>query len=98
VGEPINPEAWMWYYNIIGNKGALSWIHGGRPKQAYPYNSYSWATPLKTRFCHIAFSGIEPMVVKADGTEADENEGGQLVIKKPWPGMMRTVYGITSVL
>ncbi|VVB55420.1 Acetyl-coenzyme A synthetase [uncultured archaeon] len=94
VGEPINPEAWMWYYNVIGNKRCPivdTWWQtetGGILITPLP-----GATPLKPGSATFPFPGIEPMVVKADGTEADINEGGQLVIKKPWPGMMRTIYG-----
>lgn len=51
------------------------------------------ATSLKPGSATFPFPGIEPAVVKPDGTEASVNEGGELVIKKPWPGMMRTVYG-----
>jgi acetyl-CoA synthetase len=94
VGEPINPEAWIWYYNVIGNKHCPivdTWWQtetGGILITPLPS-----ATPLKPGSATFPFPGIEPMVVKPDGTEAAINEGGQLVIKKPWPGMMRTVYG-----
>ncbi len=94
VGEPINPEAWMWYYNLIGNKRCPivdTWWQtetGGILITPLP-----GATPLKPGSATLPFPGIEPMVLKPDGTEAAVNEGGQLVIKKPWPGMMRTVYG-----
>lgn len=94
VGEPINPEAWMWYYNIIGNKKCPivdTWWQtetGGIIITPLP-----GATPLKPGSATLPFPGVELMVVKPDGTEAAVNEGGQLVIKKPWPGMMRTVYG-----
>ncbi|MFH0903656.1 MAG: acetate--CoA ligase [Methanobacteriota archaeon] len=94
VGEPINPEAWMWYYNLIGNKRCPivdTWWQtetGGILITPLP-----GATPLKPGSATLPFPGIEPIVVKADGTEAAVNEGGQLLIKKPWPGMMRTVYG-----
>jgi len=94
VGEPINPEAWMWYYNVIGNKRCPivdTWWQtetGGILITPLP-----GATPLKPSSATLPFPGIVPMVVKVDGTQADINEGGQLVIKKPWPGMMRTVYG-----
>ncbi|HEY9204303.1 MAG TPA: acetate--CoA ligase [Candidatus Methanoperedens sp.] len=94
VGEPINPEAWMWYHNIIG-KGRCpivdTWWQtetGGILITPLP-----GATPLKPGSATFPFPGIEPMVVRPDGKEASVNEGGQLVIKKPWPGMMRTVYG-----
>ncbi len=94
VGEPINPEAWMWYYNIIGNKRCPivdTWWQtetGGILITPLP-----GATPLKPGSATFPFFGIEPMVIKTDGTEAGINEGGELVIKNPWPGMMRTVYG-----
>ncbi len=94
VGEPINPEAWMWYYNIIGNKRCPivdTWWQtetGGILITPLP-----GATPLKPGSATFPFPGIEPMVVKPDGTEAGVNDGGELAIKKPWPGMMRTVYG-----
>ncbi len=94
VGEPINPEAWMWYYNVIGNRRCPvvdTWWQtetGGILITPLP-----GATPLKPGSATFPFPGIETAVVKPDGTEASVNEGGELVIKKPWPGMMRTVYG-----
>ena len=94
VGEPINPEAWMWYYEVIGNRQCPvvdTWWQtetGGVLITPLP-----GATPLKPGSATFPFPGIEPAVLRLDGTEADVNEGGQLVIKKPWPGMMRTVYG-----
>ncbi len=94
VGEPINPETWLWYYNIIGNGRCPvvdTWWQtetGGILITPLP-----GATPLKPGSATFPFPGIEPVVLRADGKEADINEGGQLVIKKPWPGMMRTVYG-----
>ncbi len=94
VGEPINPEAWLWYYNIIGNGRCPvvdTWWQtetGGILITPLP-----GATPLKPGSATFPFPGIEPIILRADGKEADVNEGGQLVIKKPWPGMMRTVYG-----
>lgn len=94
VGEPINPEAWMWYYDIIGNRNCPivdTWWQtetGGILITPIP-----GAIPLKPGSATLPFPGIEPMVVRNDGTEAAVNEGGQLVIKRSWPGMMRTVYG-----
>jgi acetyl-CoA synthetase len=94
VGEPINPEAWMWYYDVIG-KGRCpivdTWWQtetGGILITPLP-----GATPLKPGSATFPFPGIEPAVLRQDGSEADVNEGGYLVIKKPWPGLMRTVYG-----
>ncbi len=93
VGEPINPEAWMWYYNIIGNKKCPivdTWWQtetGGILITPLP-----GAMTLKPSSASKPFFGIEPAVLREDGSEADVNEGGYLVIKKPWPGLMRTIY------
>jgi len=93
VGEPINPEAWMWYYNIIGGARCPivdTWWQtetGGILITPLP-----GAIPLKPGSATVPFPGIEPAVLREDGTEANTNEGGYLVIKKPWPGLMRTVY------
>jgi acetyl-CoA synthetase len=93
VGEPINPEAWMWYYNNIGKKKCPivdTWWQtetGGILITPLP-----GAMTLKPSSASRPFFGIEPIILREDGTEADINEGGDLVIKKPWPGMMRTVY------
>jgi len=94
VGEPINPEAWMWYYNVIG-KGRCpivdTWWQtetGGILITPLP-----GATPLKPGSATLPFPGIEPAVLREDGSTAGVNEGGYLVIKKPWPGLMRRVYG-----
>ncbi|OGO61838.1 MAG: acetate--CoA ligase [Chloroflexi bacterium RBG_19FT_COMBO_48_23] len=94
VGEPINPEAWMWYYNIIG-KGKCpivdTWWQtetGGVLITPLP-----GSTPLKPGSATLPFPGVEPAVLREDGSIADVNEGGYLVIKRPWPGLMRRVYG-----
>ena len=94
VGEPINPEAWMWYYREVGREKCPivdTWWQtetGGILITPLP-----GATPLKPGSATYPFFGVEPEVIKQDGTKAAVNEGGYLVIKKPWPGMMRTVYG-----
>ncbi len=94
VGEPKNPETWMWYYNVIG-KGKCpvvdTWWQtetGGALISPLP-----GATPLKPASATLPFPGIELAVLREDGTVADVNEGGYLVIKRPWPGLMRRVYG-----
>ncbi len=93
VGEPINPEAWMWYYNTIG-KGRCpivdTWWQtetGGIMISPFP-----GATPLKPGCATLPFFGIVADVVREDGSIADQNEGGNLIIRKPWPGMLRTVW------
>ena len=94
VGEPINPEAWMWYYRNVGRERCPivdTWWQtetGGILITPLP-----GATPLKPGSATFPFFGIVPEVIRQDGTKADPNEGGYLVIKKAWPGMMRTVYG-----
>ncbi len=94
VGEAINPEAWMWYYNVIG---------GGK----CPIMDTWWQTetggilitPLpgaiatKPGSATFPFPGVDPVILREDGTEADVNEGGYLALRKPWPGLMRGVYG-----
>jgi acetyl-CoA synthetase len=94
VGEPINPETWMWYYKNIGKEKCPivdTWWQtetGGILITPLP-----GAMTLKPSSANRPFFGIEPAVLREDGTEASTNEGGYLVIKKPWPGLMRTVYG-----
>jgi len=94
VGEPINPEAWMWYYTEIG-------------KQRCPIVDTWWQTEtggvlitplpgahaLKPGSATRPFFGVEPVVLRDDGTKCKPNEGGKLCITKPWPGMMRTTWG-----
>jgi len=94
VGEPINPEAWMWYYNHIG-KGACpivdTWWQtetGGILITPLP-----GAHTLKPGSASRPFFGVEPVVLREDGSECERNEGGKLCIRTPWPGMMRTMWG-----
>lgn len=94
VGEPINPEAWMWYHEHIG-KGKLpivdTWWQtetGGILISPLPY-----ATPLKPGSATLPLPGVDAAIFREDGTVAAINEGGHLVIRKPWPGMLRGVFG-----
>lgn len=93
VGEPINPEAWMWYYNVIGKTNCPivdTWWQtetGGILISPLP-----GATPVKPGSATIPFFGVNPKIVHEDMTECKTNEGGFLVITEPWPGIMRTVY------
>lgn len=94
VGEPINPEAWMWYYKMIGREHCPvidTWWQtetGGILITPLP-----GATPLRPGSANFPFPGIFPKVLKGDGSEAGVNEGGYLVIEKPWPGMLRGTWG-----
>ncbi|MGH8066329.1 MAG: acetate--CoA ligase [Candidatus Entotheonellia bacterium] len=94
VGEPINPEAWMWYHRVIG-------------KERCPIVDTWWqtetgmimitplpgATPTKPGSATRPFPGIIADVVSRDGQSVPPNAGGYLVIKRPWPAMLRTIYG-----
>jgi acetyl-CoA synthetase len=94
VGEPINPEAWMWYYNVIGkNESPIVDTWWQTETGGILITPLPGATPLKPGSATLPFPGVEPAVLREDGSVADVNEGGYLVIKKPWPGLMRRVYG-----
>ncbi|PYK80240.1 MAG: acetate--CoA ligase [Verrucomicrobia bacterium] len=94
VGEPINPEAWMWYHKTIG---------GGR----CPVVDTWWQTetgsilitplpgaiPTKPGSATLPFFGVDAAVVDESGEEVGANVGGKLIIRKPWPSMLRTIYG-----
>jgi acetyl-CoA synthetase len=94
VGEPINPEAWMWYHKVIGKEKCPivdTWWQtetGGILISALP-----GAHTLKPGSATKPFFGVEPVVLRDDNTECNLNEGGKLCIKKPWPGMFRTMWG-----
>jgi acetyl-CoA synthetase len=94
VGEPINPEAWMWYYTMVGGERCPivdTWWQtetGGILITPLP-----GAVSLKPGSATFPFFGVEPAILREEGTECEVNEGGYLVIKRPWPGMMRGVYG-----
>jgi len=94
VGEPINPEAWMWYHTHIG---------GGRcpivdtwwqtETGAIMITPFPGATPLKPGTATLPFFGIDAAIVDDNGKEVGPNEGGKLVVRKPWPSMLRSIYG-----
>ncbi len=93
VGEPINPEAWRWYHRVIG-------------KEQCPIMDTWWQTetggfmitpvpsfPLKPGSATKPFPGIDADIVDEEGDPVKANEDGYLVVKRPWPGMARTIYG-----
>ena len=94
VGEPINPEAWMWYHKVIGKERCPivdTWWQtetGGILITPLP-----GAWPTKPGSATLPFPGVVAKVIKEDRSQAAVNEGGYLIIEKPWPGLMRTVYG-----
>ncbi|MBD1914802.1 MULTISPECIES: acetate--CoA ligase [Cyanophyceae] len=94
VGEPINPEAWMWYHQVIGGERCPivdTWWQtetGG-----FMITPLPGAIATKPGSATLPFPGILADVVDLDGNPVPAGEGGYLVIKHPWPSMMRTVYG-----
>jgi acetyl-CoA synthetase len=94
VGEPINPEAWMWYHEQIG-RGRCPIVDTWWQTEtgAIMLSPLPGITATKPGSCTIPFFGVVPEVVKRDGTPCGPNEGGFLVIKKPWPSMLRGIHG-----
>ncbi len=94
VGEPINPEAWMWYYKNVGHERCPivdTWWQtetGG-----FMITPLPGAHILKPGCASRPFFGVDPVILRDDGSECAVNEGGKLCIRKPWPGMMRTMWG-----
>ncbi len=94
VGEPINPEAWMWYHRVIGGERCPivdTWWQtetGGIMITPLP-----GAIPTKPGSATLPFPGILADVVNLEGNSVSKGNGGYLAIQHPWPGMMRTVYG-----
>jgi acetyl-CoA synthetase len=94
VGEPINPEAWNWYYNVVGEERCPivdTWWQtetGGILISPLP-----GATPLKPGSATRPLFGIQPAIVDAEGRELDGAAEGNLIIKDSWPGQMRTIWG-----
>jgi acetyl-CoA synthetase len=94
VGEPINPEAWMWYYETVGQKRCPivdTWWQtetGGHLITPLP-----GATPLKPGSCTFPLPGIMADIVDEAGHSVEKGKGGILVIKRPWPAMIRNIWG-----
>jgi len=96
VGEPINPEAWMWYYKNVGKEKCPimdTWWQtetGGYLISPLP------VTPLKPGSATIPFFGVVPKILRENGSECGTDEGGSLVITQPWPGMLRGFWNDTG--
>jgi len=94
VGEPINPEAWMWYRRVIGgDRCPIVDTYWQTETGSIVMTPLPGALPQKPGSCSLPFFGISAKILREDGTEAGPNEGGLLVIDKPWPSMLRTVWG-----
>ena len=94
VGEPINPEAWMWYHRVIGKEKCPivdTWWQ--TETGAIMITPLPGATPAKPGSGTKPFPGVAADVMTRDGKSVGPNEGGYLVITRPWPSMLRTIYG-----
>ena len=94
VGEPINPEAWMWYHKMIGGERCPivdTWWQ--TETGAIMITPLPGVTPTKPGTATLPFFGVDAAILDEEGKEVGPNEGGKLVIRKPWPSMLRTIYG-----
>ena len=94
VGEPINPEAWMWYHTLIGKKRCPivdTWWQ--TETGAIMVSPLPGVTPTKPGSCTLPFFGVVPKVLDEQGREVPRDSGGKLFLKNPWPSMLRTLWG-----
>ena len=93
VGEPINPEAWMWYYkNVGGERCPIVDTFWQTETGGHMINPLPGATPLVPGSCTLPLPGIFAAIVDESGNEVPNGSGGILVVKKPWPSMIRTIW------
>ncbi|HEX2787791.1 MAG TPA: acetate--CoA ligase [Ignavibacteria bacterium] len=93
VGEPINPEAWMWYNKMIGKEKCPivdTWWQ--TETGAIMISPLPGAIPTKPGSCTLPFFGIQPEVVDKQGKEVPKGSGGLLIVRKPWPSILRTIW------
>jgi acetyl-CoA synthetase len=94
VGEPINPEAWMWYFNKIGRgKRPIVDTWWQTETGAIMITPLPGAIPTKPGSATLPFFGVDAAIVDQSGREVGPNVGGKLIIRRPWPAMLRTIYG-----
>jgi acetyl-CoA synthetase len=94
VGEPINPEAWMWYHRVIGQERCPivdTWWQ--TETGAIMISPLPGVTATKPGSCARPLPGVVPDIVTREGQSLGPNEGGLLVMRQPWPSMLRTLYG-----
>ncbi len=94
VGEPINPEAWMWYRDVIGgNRCPIVDTWWQTETGGVMISPLPGATPTKPGSATLPLPGIQADIIDAEGNSCGPDEGGYLAVRAPWPGMMRTVHG-----
>ena len=94
VGEPINPEAWRWYHEVVGNAQCAvvdTWWQ--TETGAHMITPLPGATPAKPGSATLPFFGVQPALLDEQGKEVEGAGAGYLVIKSPWPSMLRTIAG-----
>ncbi len=94
VGEPINPEAWMWYYTQVGHSRCpIADTFWQTETGGHMITPLPGATPLVPGSCTLPLPGIEAAIVDEAGHDIPDGQGGILVVKRPWPAMIRTIWG-----
>jgi acetyl-CoA synthetase len=94
VGEPINPEAWMWYHKMIGGERCpIVDTFWQTETGAIMISPLPGVTPTKPGTATLPFFGVDAAILDEEGKEVGANEGGKLVVRKPWPSMLRTIFG-----
>jgi len=94
VGEPINPEAWMWYHTVVGKKRCPivdTWWQ--TETGAIMVTPLPGVTPTKPGSCAVPFFGVVAKVLDENGKDVPKGTGGRLFLSKPWPSMLRTLWG-----
>ncbi|HEY4990234.1 MAG TPA: acetate--CoA ligase [Opitutaceae bacterium] len=94
VGEPINPEAWMWYHSVVGKKRCPivdTWWQ--TETGSIMVTPLPGITPLKPGSCAVPFFGVVAKVLDEKGNDVPKGSGGRLFLSKPWPSMLRTLWG-----
>ena len=94
VGEPINPEAWMWYYENVGNSNCpIADTFWQTETGGHMISPLPGATPMIPGSCTLPLPGIQAAIVDEAGADVPNGQGGILVVKRPWPSMIRTIWG-----
>ena len=97
VGEPINPEVWLWYRRVIGrDEIPVVDTYWQTETGGFVITPLPGAIALKPGSATVPFFGVLPSVLREDGTPADVGEDGLLCIDRPWPGLLRRVWGDTG--
>ena len=96
VGEPINPEAWRWYFEVVGDsRCSVADTYWQTETGGHIMTPLPGVTPVKPGSCCLPFLGVAPLIVDAQSGAAQEGNGvdGVLCVSSPWPGACRTVWG-----